>query len=1327
MIAATQLTNPFPGLRAYEPHQADLFFGRDEQIEELLERLQERRFLAVVGTSGSGKSSLVRAGLIPTLQRGYFAEVGSRSRVVILRPGGMPVVELARSLARAFGAPREEDVLATLGRSSLGLVDFADRKLASGESLLLVIDQFEEVFRYSKGLTDSSHAEESVSFVKLLLTATGYSELPLPGRDAPLVYVILTMRSDFLGKCARFRGLPEALNDSQYLVPRMNREQQQQAIEGPIVMSGARISPRLVQRLLNDVGDDPDQLPVLQHALMRTWEQARDARATGAPIDISDYDSSGEMKDALNKDAEQVFDTIQDEQDRRVVRRIFQRLVEPSAKDEETRRPTPMSELVAVTDAPEEKVRELIDIFRHKGFLTLSEDLDPIVDITHESLIRLWGRLNTWVSEEVESAKIYSRLAESARTHTSLYRDPELTEALRWKERESPNAAWAERYPPWEISAFPVAAGFLEESKKERERQQAIKRRNRLFLIAGLVGALVLAVFASVSWARAEKLRADANEQRRVALEQQRTAIALKLGAEADALGKGPARLSQRSLLLAAEALRRYASRENDYALRQVLSRSPLLVAHMKHDRAVLGLQFSSDGKLLLSGSADKTARIWEVASGRELGRITHQDEVRSVRLSRDGHYFITTSGAAEKEDEDDDEGKADEQKKSKGKSLTGKESPEVLRATELDGAVIGRTLFEQSFPKPIRGLAFDPTGRRVVVNIGDRLLVKQLDEPYTTQEVTFDSPRNVLSDRGDYFAVSTKGGLIQVIDCRSLRVVRSIRPRDVPSVNKMSVYPACLDGQTLGIVAGFIGQEGWDYELGFWNLTTGRRKSPPFKYSVEETALSPSGDLAALINTGTVILWDTVNGKELWNADTEWPEEGRSWRHLKFTTDNTRLAVYAGDRVVRIYNVSDHDELFRVGLDKQASEIALSPDGQYLAVGEVDGNLTVWRLERGSEQQLISDAPNYVSLPRFSHTGRFRLTFTNERLDVADQNEGRKVLEVPLSTDRRTVNAFSSDDRFFAGSDADGKVRVYDLPDGRQLTTLSPSSGVVALSFSAPANTLVISTRDGIISKWNPVSGESLGSFETGRIGKDAIFGNYEAYFSGNAALCAITVSDDEYHLWDVEKGMDLGKIEAKTFWQLKFSPDGKLIAVNDSTGMAVWRTEPLGLAWHDKADYHTWSFIFSPDGKSLAAPLGRSEIVVWDAASGQSKFTLKRDVEAEEIEFTPDSQNLAATYHDGFAFIWRLRDKSAIAQIPLNGPQELGSRGVSFTPDGKLLIIEDDPKSGQGNVIRMVWWHPDDLINEACRRLSRNLTSAEWEQYLLSEPYNKTCPNLP
>lgn len=528
------LFNPFPGLRPFEPDEDHLFFGREKEIDELLRRLRASRFLSVVGTSGSGKSSLVRSGLIPSLYSGFMVSAGSTWRVATLRPGEDPIGHLAAALNQSGVLGTEGEMAstnrvlleATLRRSTRGLVDAVRQaRIPPEDNLLVIVDQFEELFRFRRSRQIENSRDEAVAFVKLLLEATRQPEVP--------IYVVLTMRSDFIGDCMEFPGLPEAVNAGQYLVPRMTRDELRSAITGPIAVARGEIAPRLVLRLLNDLGDNQDQLPVLQHALMRTWDHWERHRSQhrnqdrnyDEPIDIADYEAVGTLHQALSLHAEEAFLETDSDANRKIAEQIFKALTDTFSDPRGIRRPTSIRELSAICEASEPEVIQIVEIFRRPGrsFLmppaaTLLESRS-IVDLSHESLMRCWIRLIAWAEEERASAQVYARLSQAsawfAEGTAGLWHNPELELGVRWKEQGHPTEAWAQRYD----SSFARAMDFLDRSEKERarfeaEREQERKRKLRHVQWAAAVLGIMLVIAVSLAFfAWSEKRRAEANLQ----------------------------------------------------------------------------------------------------------------------------------------------------------------------------------------------------------------------------------------------------------------------------------------------------------------------------------------------------------------------------------------------------------------------------------------------------------------------------------------------------------------------------------------------------------------------------------------------------------------------------------------------------------------------------------------------------------------------------------------------------------------------------------------------------------------------------------------------
>ena len=339
--------NPFPGLRPFKVEESHLFFGREGQSEEILKKLSDEKFVAVIGASGSGKSSLIYCGLVPTLYGGFIGEAKSKWNIIASRPGNSPIENLSAAiLDKVAEKGQEEDELikqklnaSILRSSSNGLIELLKQSFDfENESILIIVDQFEELFRYKSSRKDQSTYNESEAFVKLLVNANKTKDVP--------VYVVLTMRSDFIGECSQFYELTELINESNYLVPQMTREDFRSAIEGPVAVGGATIETQLVQQLLNEVGDNPDQLPILQHALMRTWDYWMDHSDKNQPISIADYEAIGKMEMALSEHANEAYDELS-EDEKWICESMFKTITEKGNDNRGIRHPTSISDIAA--------------------------------------------------------------------------------------------------------------------------------------------------------------------------------------------------------------------------------------------------------------------------------------------------------------------------------------------------------------------------------------------------------------------------------------------------------------------------------------------------------------------------------------------------------------------------------------------------------------------------------------------------------------------------------------------------------------------------------------------------------------------------------------------------------------------------------------------------------------------------------------------------------------------------------------------------------------------------------------------------------------------
>jgi WD40 repeat protein/energy-coupling factor transporter ATP-binding protein EcfA2 len=559
---------PYVGLAAYGPQDAEWFRGRDRLVTTLVDRVERQRFVAVVGASGSGKSSLLRAGLLPAV-----AADGQRWSTLLITPGAHPLQECAVRLGAQLGLPagRLADEFAA-DPPNLGL---AVRQLmatrAEGSELLLIVDQFEEVF------TLCHNPEERDRFIAALLDAARHPDTR--------ARVVVGLRADFYAHCARHVGLVEAMQDAQVLVGPMTTDELVQAVTEPAVHAGLMVEKTLVTTVVHEATERPGALPFLSHALWETWR-----RRHGNSLVLSGYRAAGGMSGAIAQSADRVYGDL-DEQQRQVAQGILLRLTALGEGTEDTRRRVPRTEL---GDDP--VTTEVVNRLAAARLITLAEDT---VEIAHEALIRSWPMLRTWLAEDREAVLAHRQLSDAAAEWERHDRDDSLlyrtTRLAGWQDRPLDRLNENERL-------------FLTAARHAAERERRVRRRRARLTIGGLSAATaVVTVLALV----AAMMSTRANDERALAVSRQLMTNA-RVQLEVD---------PELALLLAREAYTRAPDDDTETLLRQAITDSHVRAtiparSDSRGPVAITGVAFTPDGQHLLSTDANGVLQVRDWAGG---------------------------------------------------------------------------------------------------------------------------------------------------------------------------------------------------------------------------------------------------------------------------------------------------------------------------------------------------------------------------------------------------------------------------------------------------------------------------------------------------------------------------------------------------------------------------------------------------------------------------------------------------------------------------------------------------------------------------------------
>ena len=1166
-----EITNPFKGLRAFGEADADNFFGRETLVQQLLARLAEggelSRFLGVIGPSGSGKSSVLRAGLIPALRRGALP--GSENWFVVdMLPGKHPFEELEASLLRVAVNP-PESLLSQLKDGNRGLLRAVHRILPADDSvqLVLIIDQFEEVFTLIE-----DEAERA-----LLLESLATAVLDERSR----LQVIITLRADFTDKPLRYVDFGEMLNRRFEFVLPLTADELERAVAGPAQHVGLKLEKGLVATIIRDTGNQPGALPLLQYALSELFDK-RDGRT----LTNKAYKEIGGVLGALGRSAEALYVLLK-EPEQAVARQLFLRLVTLGEGTEDTRRRVLRDELESL-GADKKQLTTVIDTFGHARLLSF--DRDPIthgatIEVAHEALLREWTRLREWLNQSRSDVRLQRQLAVAANEWQNAKQDISFlmtgarleqfegwagntTVALTQNERAFLNASITERHKVLE---------------KEKQSVLRLRTLNRVITSVGAV-AVALAIMAGMfglsssrnaqqalnaqATSQAEAIsrataEANAVDERNVAQQQSLVASVRELAGAANLnLDVDP----ERSILLALQAVALTDKTgqppliEAQDALHRAVQASRIQATLHGHTAEIMGVAYSPDGKRIATIADDNTIKIWDASSSKELVSIPTGNLLSNIKSS----LSFSPDGT----------------------HIAARAADHLAKVWDV---TTGKELFIlKGHTGEVTAVIFSPDGKSIATSSSDKTI--KLWDSSTGQELsTLTGQNDVIDDvafspDGKYLATAgdSTGAAIWDIDSKKIRST-------IPFNEGIYCVAFSPDGKTLAIGAFNAVWMMVDVSTGSKFFTAYGHASLVTKIAFDSTGLR----VVTSNEDGTAKLWDAATGRELQTLSGH----ASGVMGIAFSPDGNHVATASRDMTVKIWDVSPNagSETFNlIGHTDRVWQTVYSPDGKFIATAGLDSKVILWEVPTGKIFHTFNGFTDGVWSVSFSPDGKRLVAIGSHRDGFAriwDTATGAELLTIPATGERIIFNpnglqlATTSID-WDKNNNINGTVlvKILDANTGKEL--LSIDSGLHSffqgIAFSPDGQRLAEASEEGILKIWNAETGKELVTIKTDtRLSKAA--------FSPDGKLIATTGNDAAVHIWDSYTGKELYKLTGHTgpTFGAAFSPDGKYLATSsvDRT-IKIWNvtdnftTQPLTLYGHTRAIY---SVAFSPDGTHL------------------------------------------------------------------------------------------------------------------------------------------------
>ena len=1151
---------PYKGLYYFDEPDAEWFFGREELTETLVNHVNtglksDQRFLAVVGASGSGKSSVVRAGLIPALR---WQQPSSGWPVYVITPTAHPLDALAVGLQ---GEVRRGTTLRKfvdeLVRQPQAL-NSAFQRIAvdtGAAHTLLVVDQFEELFTLCR-----SEAEQ-IAFVENLLTAA----LQPDG----VAIVIIVLRADFYAHCARFDLLRQALSKHQEYIGPMTTVELRCAIEEPAQRGHWELEQGLVELLLHDVGADPGHapepgaLPLLSHALLATWQRRRGHRLT-----LSGYTASGGIRGAIAETAEAVFHDQLEPKQRVIARQIFLRLTElgDDTTTADTRRRVSFEEL-APRPEDREQVHEVLMTLADARLITTDQEA---AEVAHEALIREWPTLRNWIDENREGLRLHRHLTEAAQEWESLSRDPgglyrgaRLAQALEWSNShrddlniletsfleasqalENQEAAEREAQRQRELEA----ARKLAENERARAEEQTHSNRRlkqrAVYLAIAFVIVGVLALVASVLGQRATQA--------------ERLSFSRELAAASvNNLQVDP----ERSVLLALQALDKVDTLEARNALHRAIPELHMLLNVPAYPGGVPGVAYSPDGRWIASMGAQQEVKLWDASSGELVRTFLGADEFSSsVAFSPDGHTLAaafvtqvilwdTTSGEKIATLSGESVGTTIGYNLGVGQ-ISFSPDGKYLATANMDGmpaiwelATNRKVISLVAEMLPPKGIDYSPDGRFLATG-GDEGIVRVWDAKQGTELLTLNLGgiihRVSFSPDGAYLAAASEDGSIKVWDAVTGEIV-STPPR------QSGMYDVTF------LADGRLATAGQDGTTRVWDPLSGQQLlvlAGPTS-TVISVAGSPDGErIATGAYDGSLRIWDAAPGRELLTIQ----EHNDIVWDVEYSPDGKRIVSVSMGGTAKFWDADSGQLLMTLVKGSNPTDgltsLAFSPDGEQIATGGFDGTITLWDSRSGNKMGTLSGHNSLVFDLAFSPDGaRLASTAWDGTAKVWDLLSGKEITTYSGHGANSFVSGvtFSADGkRVFTAAD-DKFVRMWDATTGQELGVLSgEGKELYDVVLSPDGSLLAVSDQDGGITLWDA---NSLNKIRT-LVGHAGLVGRLA--FSKNATRLASASFDRLAKVWDVSTGEELVSLYGNTgnVFGVSFSPDGNHLATAGADG---------------------------------------------------------------------------------------------------------------------------------------------------------------------------------